>query len=669
MSTLNDLALGSRVGLGKYVTTSGTAQKLVWEVAHKTADKITLVLYQIPDVLAFDAMESNNTDVNARQYGNNSYRLSNIRHYLNRKTGGYVSQHQYDSPPTSANTGTGGRAYDTIPGFLQNFADEEIALMLDTNITLTEPSTPSSTTGSTVQITDKVFLLSKAELSNTTGFDYYKTSATAYPAKSKTSEYGGTAPTAYWTRDFNITYGKFVDTIFTSGSGSSYSNPNNCYGIICAVNVSPSNPVNYVSTGYGYYEMTYTVNYAPTINIADASLGSLTEPPSITFQVNDVNTDNTLTITEELLNSSGTVIQTIDTIHGAVRSQNYTIPMYKIWDTVALGSNYKVRITVTDNLGKSATQTSTFNKVAYPTTTSVSISDFNTSYIGDIVETQDVTYKVAGDGRVEITEYIDGVQVGYVVITGASQTVPISRTITINSKLVDSLKGYAEGNHKVTVHIGCTNTSYPSGQFITRNAWFNIIPRPDASNYQPTYYIPKYTFGNSISGFVLNWTISDDNVGDSMSTVLYLDNKEIYSTSWINDESKTKNLSFDLSLIWGSIPVGTHKIEMNFSDGFGTYIPNDYITFTKINDKLLVYAYGPPVDKMPKRILSLANIYKILGASDTYTISACNNALDSQPAWEDITSHVLDRTPYTFANLTKTNSQWRIGVKVESFKP
>jgi hypothetical protein len=102
--------------------------------------------------------------------------------------------------------------------------------------------------------------------------------------------------------------------------------------------------------------------------------------------------------------------------------------------------NYKIRITVTDNLGKSATQTSTFNKVAYPTTTIVSISDFNTSYIGDIVETQDVTYKVAGDGRVEITEYIDGVQVGYVVITGASQTVPISRTITINSKLVNSLR-------------------------------------------------------------------------------------------------------------------------------------------------------------------------------------------------------------------------------------
>jgi hypothetical protein len=119
-----------------------------------------------------------------------------------------------------------------------------------------------------------------------------------------------------------------------------------------------------------------------------------------------------------------------------------------------------------------------------------------------------------------------------------------------------------------------------------------------------------------------------------MSTVLYLDNKEIYSTSWINDESKTKNLAFDLSLIWGSISVGTHKIEMNFSDGFDTYIPNDYITFTKINDKLLVYAYGMPVNKMPKRILSLANIYKILGASDTYTISACNNALDSQPAWE-----------------------------------
>lgn len=659
MSTLNDLALGSRVGFGKY-----SSSKLVWEVAHKTADRVTLVSYQMPDILCFDAMESNHTDVNARQYGNNSYRLSNIRHFLNRKTGGYVSQHKYDAPPTLANTGTNGKAYDTKPGFLEGFADEEIALMLNTNISIVEPSTPSSITGATIQLTDKVFLLSKAELSKTTGFDYYKTLSTAYPAKTI-----GTTASAYWTRDFNTTYGKFVDTIFKSGEGSSYSQPFNGLGVICAVNVSPTNPVNYVSTGIGYYEMTYTTNYAPTISIPDATIGSISEPSNIVFQVNDINTDNTLTITEELLNVSNVVIQTIDTIHNAVRNQNYTIPMYKIWDTIALGSNYKVRITVTDNLGKSATQTSTFNKVAYPTTTIVSINDFNTSYIGDIVETQDVTYSVSGTGRVEITEYIDNVQVGYVVISGATATTPIPRTISIKSMLADNAHGYAEGNHKVTVSIGCSNTSYPNGQFITRNAWFNIVPRPDANNYQSTYFIPKYTFGNSISGFVLNWTISDNNVGDSMSSILYLDNQEIYSTSWINDETKTKNLSFDLSLIWGSVSVGSHKIEMNFSDGFGTYIPNDNITFTKIKDKILVYAYGPPVDKLPKRLLTIANIFESIGASDTYTVSACNNALDGSPAWEDITNFVSTRQPYVFVNTTKANVQGRVCIRVESFKP
>lgn len=540
MSTLNDLALGSRVGFGSY-----SSSKLVWEVAHKTADRITLVSYQQLDILSFDAAEAEHTNLDARQSGNNSYKLSNIRHYLNRKTGGYVSQHEYDAPPILANTGTNGKAYDTKPGFLEGFVDEEVALILDTNISIVEPSTPSAITGATIQLTDKVFLLSKAELSKTTGYDYYKTLGTAYPSKTI-----GTTASAYWTRDYNTTYGKYVDTIFKSGEGSSYSQPFNGNGIICAVNVSPSNPVTYVSTGIGYYEMTYTTNYVPTINIPDATIGSIYEPSNIVFQINDINTDNTLTITEELLNVSNVVIQTIDTVHNAVRNQNYTVPLYKIWDTIALGSNYKVRITVTDNLGKSVVQTSTFNKVSYPTTTIVSINDFNTSYIGDIVETQDVTYSVSGTGRVVITEYIDDVQVGYVVIDGATSTVPIPRTISIKSMLEDSLHGYAEGNHKVTVSIGCSNPSYPGGQFITKNAWFNIIPRPDAGNYQPTYFIPQYTFGNSISGFVLNWTISDRNVGDSMSSVLYLDNQEVYNTSWINDESETKNLSFDLSLIW-----------------------------------------------------------------------------------------------------------------------
>lgn len=108
---------------------------------------------------------------------------------------------------------------------------------------------------------------------------------------------------------------------------------------------------------------------------------------------------------------------------------------------------------------------------------------------------------------------------------------------------------------------------------------------------------------------------------------------------------------------------------MNFSDTFGTYIPNDFITFTKINDKILIYAYGPAVDDLPKRVLALANIYESIGSSDTYTISACNNALDGSPAWEDITNSVSTRQPYTFINTIKASVQGRVCVRVESFKP
>ena len=42
---------------------------------------------------------------------------------------------------------------------------------------------------------------------------------------------------------------------------------------------------------------------------------------------------------------------------------------------------------------------------------------------------------------------------------------------------------------------------------------------------------------------------------------------------------------------------------------------------------------------------------------------ACNNANDTNPAWEDVTDS-LEKI-YNFKNASKTASTWAIGVKVE----
>ncbi len=51
-------------------------------------------------------------------------------------------------------------------------------------------------------------------------------------------------------------------------------------------------------------------------------------------------------------------------------------------------------------------------------------------------------------------------------------------------------------------------------------------------------------------------------------------------------------------------------------------------------------------------------------ATDTIVIMACNNAYDDTPAWEDVTTNVLNQTTYNFINTTKTADKAGVSVKV-----
>lgn len=47
----------------------------------------------------------------------------------------------------------------------------------------------------------------------------------------------------------------------------------------------------------------------------------------------------------------------------------------------------------------------------------------------------------------------------------------------------------------------------------------------------------------------------------------------------------------------------------------------------------------------------------------TIKVEACNNALDTTPTWENITTAYLASSYYTFTNKTKTNANWGISVR------
>lgn len=46
------------------------------------------------------------------------------------------------------------------------------------------------------------------------------------------------------------------------------------------------------------------------------------------------------------------------------------------------------------------------------------------------------------------------------------------------------------------------------------------------------------------------------------------------------------------------------------------------------------------------------------------TVFMCNNALDENPTWEDVTSNVMQKTDILLSNATKTAAEWAIGIHV-----
>ena len=142
---ITNLALGSRVKLGRYNPGNTGAADIIWYIVKKETytdsdgnervSSITLFSQDVLDILAFDAREITNTNTSISQYGNNKYSQSNIRQWLNSSaiTGWFSNQNTTDAEPNSTNIILG-KPYSTKGGFLSEFTPEELNIILTTNV-------------------------------------------------------------------------------------------------------------------------------------------------------------------------------------------------------------------------------------------------------------------------------------------------------------------------------------------------------------------------------------------------------------------------------------------------------------------------------------------------------------------------------------------------------
>ncbi|GFN35390.1 DUF6273 domain-containing protein [Tepidimicrobium xylanilyticum] len=164
---ISNLPIGSKIKFGRYQVESEPHQPIVWLIAAKNhigypANSITLITEKIIDLRGFDAKEPSNSDSDRQRYGNNRYRDSNIRQWLNKAgLNWYVKTHTADEPPTddgmSQPTG-----YDNKEGFLSSFTEDELNIILDTTLTVARNTVTDG--GGSETVVDKIFLASSTEV-------------------------------------------------------------------------------------------------------------------------------------------------------------------------------------------------------------------------------------------------------------------------------------------------------------------------------------------------------------------------------------------------------------------------------------------------------------------------------------------------------------------------
>ena len=163
----SSLSLGSTFFLGKYQVASEEPWAIEWEIVHQESNYQIAMAKQIIDLRCFDAKESSNSDSYRKDYGNNNWQYSNIEQWLNSdQSNWYSAQHSADAPPSSANVwqsnSIGYNPYDTKPGFLYYWTDEEKAVLQDMTLTLANPTVDG---GGSYTWTGKIWLPTYTQMS------------------------------------------------------------------------------------------------------------------------------------------------------------------------------------------------------------------------------------------------------------------------------------------------------------------------------------------------------------------------------------------------------------------------------------------------------------------------------------------------------------------------
>ena len=168
--------------------------------------------------------------------------------------------------------------------------------------------------------------------------------------------------------------------------------------------------------------------------------------------------------------------------------------------------------------------------------------------------------------------------------------------------------------------------------------------------------------GEQTGAFTQGYTVTDSDVGDTITVTELLNGKQIRQYTATNGDPQTFTVSLENFLQLGS---GTHTMKVVASDDMGETATRTW-TFTRdaTQTSQIQIRLATPLaaDDMPERIL--LSINRQIPSGATFEVLVCNNAWDTTPAWEDATAAVSAGKIYYFTNDEKTDSDWGVNIQV-----
>lgn len=170
------------------------------------------------------------------------------------------------------------------------------------------------------------------------------------------------------------------------------------------------------------------------------------------------------------------------------------------------------------------------------------------------------------------------------------------------------------------------------------------------TNNPPTITADKTgNLGTLTEGFSCNFSVDDADESDSVSVTLDLDGVQIDTFIATKNQQETYTLGGD---DWLKVTNGEHTFTISASDGKD--VATTAITFTRNLTELTVTLAQPfPADDV---ISACAlNVEGSIPADAVCKYEVTNNALDTEPVWEDCTKKSQAGFSYVFTNKTAEN--------------